>query len=61
MEEVPGAENLLPSSWTLFAIAMLVVICRMASRRMTLGSFRKYQTDDYLMIIASVSNTKPAR
>jgi hypothetical protein len=33
---------------------MVTIICRLASRRMCFGSFRKYQLDDYLMLLTAV-------
>ncbi|KAI5458850.1 hypothetical protein BGZ63DRAFT_392163 [Mariannaea sp. PMI_226] len=39
-------------SWIWYAVTWLVVILRFLSRWMVLGSVKKYQIDDYLMIIA---------
>ncbi|KAH7165130.1 hypothetical protein DER46DRAFT_534420 [Fusarium sp. MPI-SDFR-AT-0072] len=41
-------------SWIWYAITWLVVIVRLLSRRMVVGSFKKYQIEDYLMILAMV-------
>lgn len=43
------AKSLAIESWTLYAIAIIVVICRILSRRILLGSFKKLQIDDYIM------------
>ncbi|KAF2479135.1 hypothetical protein BDY17DRAFT_231359, partial [Neohortaea acidophila] len=44
--------KLLVESWIWWSVVMVVAISRFASRRMTLGSFRKFQADDYLMLLA---------
>ncbi|KAI7771944.1 hypothetical protein LZL87_011637 [Fusarium oxysporum] len=41
-------------SWIWYAITWLVVIVRLLSRRMVVGSVKKYQIEDYLMILAMV-------
>ncbi|CEJ90411.1 hypothetical protein VHEMI06199 [[Torrubiella] hemipterigena] len=45
-------QTLLVESWTLFGLGVLVVICRMASRRMKLGAWNKLGLEDYLMVFA---------
>ncbi|KAJ9137543.1 Decarboxylase [Pleurostoma richardsiae] len=55
---MPSTEShLAVDSWTLWGIGMATVICRLASRRMLFGSFKKYQLDDYLMMLAAISFT----
>ncbi|KAM5343869.1 hypothetical protein ACJ41O_012406 [Fusarium nematophilum] len=39
-------------TWTWYGITWLIVIVRLLSRRLVVGSVKKYQTDDYLMILA---------
>ncbi|ENH68903.1 hypothetical protein FOC1_g10000683 [Fusarium oxysporum f. sp. cubense race 1] len=41
-------------SWIWYAVTWLVVIVRLLSRRMVVGSVKKYQIEDYLMILAMV-------
>ncbi|KAM5374828.1 hypothetical protein ACJZ2D_006322 [Fusarium nematophilum] len=41
-------------TWTWYGITWLIVIVRLLSRRLVVGSVKKYQTDDYLMILAMV-------
>ena len=53
----PWQRDLLISSWTIWSVAMVVVLCRFASRRMALGSFRRYQIDDYLMVLCAAAYT----
>lgn len=46
--------KLLIESWILYALGVLLVACRMASRRMKLGKWRNLMIDDYLMLFALV-------
>ncbi|KAJ4168928.1 hypothetical protein NW754_010859 [Fusarium falciforme] len=39
-------------TWIWYGVTWLVVIARLLSRRLVVGSVKKYQTDDYLMILA---------
>ncbi|EQL01081.1 UbiD family decarboxylase [Ophiocordyceps sinensis CO18] len=39
-------------SWVLFALGVIIVACRIASRRIKLGKWRALMIDDYLMIFA---------
>ncbi|KAK5175282.1 uncharacterized protein LTR77_000420 [Saxophila tyrrhenica] len=39
-------------SWIWYGVVMFVAASRFISRRMTLRSFRKYEADEYLMLIA---------
>lgn len=41
-------------SWVLFALGVIIVACRIASRRIKLGKWRALMIDDYLMIFALV-------
>ncbi|KAF7549925.1 hypothetical protein G7Z17_g6050 [Cylindrodendrum hubeiense] len=43
--------------WTWYALTWAIVIARMISRYMLLGSLRKLQVEDYLMIVAMMSDT----
>ncbi len=54
---VEDTDGLVPVSWSLYAIGMLFVIARFASRRLAVGSWRKLQLDDYLMALCAVSFT----
>lgn len=45
------ATSLAIESWTLFAIAILTVAARLVSRTILLGSARKWQIDDYIMMV----------
>lgn len=49
--------KLLIESWILYALGVLLVACRMASRRMKLGKWRNLMIDDYLMLFALVNFT----
>ncbi|OCK93152.1 uncharacterized protein K441DRAFT_661911 [Cenococcum geophilum 1.58] len=44
------ARSLAVESWTLYAIGICLIALRILSRRIVLGSFRKLQLDDYLML-----------
>lgn len=50
--------KLLIESWILYALGVLLVACRMASRRMKLGKWRNLMIDDYLMLFALVRLSK---
>jgi len=43
--------SLLAESWTWFSIVMFVAICRIVSRRMTFGTFKRFQVDDYGIVV----------
>ncbi|KPM35988.1 hypothetical protein AK830_g10570 [Neonectria ditissima] len=43
--------------WTWYALTWAIVIARMISRKMLLGEFKKLQLEDYLMLVAMVSDT----
>ncbi|KAF4971971.1 hypothetical protein FZEAL_9709 [Fusarium zealandicum] len=43
--------------WTWYALTWVIVICRMISRRMLLGSLKKLQVEDYLMLFAMITDT----
>ncbi|KAF4341626.1 integral membrane protein PTH11 [Fusarium beomiforme] len=43
--------------WTWYSLSWLIVIARMISRRMLLGSFKKLQVEDYLMLVAMITDT----
>ncbi|KAF4502280.1 integral membrane PTH11 [Fusarium agapanthi] len=43
--------------WTWYSLSWLIVIARMISRRMLLGSVKKLQVEDYLMIVAMFTDT----
>lgn len=49
--------SLVGESWTWYGLTWAIVIVRMASRRILLGSFRKLQLDDVLMLIAMLTDT----
>jgi len=48
---------LLTESWTWYAITWLVVIARVFSRKLLVGSFKKMQLEDYLMFVAMMTDT----
>ncbi|KAF5533272.1 integral membrane protein PTH11 [Fusarium phyllophilum] len=43
--------------WTWYALTLIVVVARMASRRMLLGSFKRMLADDYLMAVTMITYT----
>ncbi|TVY36636.1 hypothetical protein LOCC1_G006789 [Lachnellula occidentalis] len=43
--------SLLAESWTWYAVAVLIVIARYVSRWLHLGSFKRFQTEDYVMVV----------
>jgi len=47
-------ENFIAEAFSLLAIGLLVITCRLYSRVLTVG-FRNLAADDFLMIIAGVS------
>lgn len=49
--------DLAVESWVWYSLTWLVVIVRMSSRRILLGSWRKLQVDDALMILAMITDT----
>lgn len=49
--------NLRIGSWTLWSVGILTALARFASRRMLFGSFKKYQLDDYLMLLTVIAFT----
>ncbi|KAI0506398.1 hypothetical protein F5B22DRAFT_453168 [Xylaria bambusicola] len=51
------AVSLVVESAIWFGITILVVIARIVCRKILLGSFKKFQTDDILMLIAVVTDT----
>ncbi|KAH7029264.1 uncharacterized protein B0I36DRAFT_411099 [Microdochium trichocladiopsis] len=48
---------LLTESWTWYAITWLVVIARVFSRKLLVGSFKKLQLEDFLMFVAMIADT----
>ncbi|KAJ2984777.1 hypothetical protein NUW58_g5883 [Xylaria curta] len=46
------AVSLIVESAVWFAFTLLVVVARVGSRKVLLGSFKKFQADDYLMLLA---------
>lgn len=44
------AQSLAIESWALYVIGLILIAMRLASRRIQLGAFDKFQLDDYLMI-----------
>ena len=46
--------KLLIESWILYALGVLIVSLRLASRRIKLGKWRHLMLDDYLMLFALV-------
>lgn len=57
MTTTPGADNLTADSWALWAIGMASIAARLISRYLALGGWRKYQLDDYLMMLCAVTFT----
>lgn len=49
------AENFIAEAFSLLAISLVVIVLRWISRVMTVG-FSKLAADDYLMIVAGVSD-----
>ncbi|EXM13984.1 hypothetical protein RAB80_003612 [Fusarium oxysporum f. sp. vasinfectum] len=43
--------------WTWYSLSWIIVIARMISRRMLLGSVKKLQVEDYLMVVAMFTDT----
>ncbi|GKU12835.1 unnamed protein product, partial [Fusarium langsethiae] len=43
--------------WTWYGLSWVIVIARMISRRMLLGSVKKLQVEDLLMIVAMITDT----
>ncbi|PNP84321.1 hypothetical protein FNYG_02346 [Fusarium nygamai] len=43
--------------WAWYALTLIVVVARMASRRMLLGSFKRMLADDYLMAVTMITYT----
>ncbi|QGI67476.1 hypothetical protein CEK27_011447 [Fusarium fujikuroi] len=43
--------------WAWYALTLVVVVARMASRRMLLGSFKRMLADDYLMAVTMITYT----
>lgn len=43
--------------WTWYALTWMIVVARMISRYMLLGSLKKLQLEDYLMLLAMMSDT----
>ncbi|KAH6673931.1 hypothetical protein F5X68DRAFT_40837 [Plectosphaerella plurivora] len=48
---------LLAESWTWYGLTWMVVVVRMISRRLVVGSVRKFQLDDYIMMFAMITDT----
>jgi hypothetical protein len=44
-------------SWVWYGVVWLIVLARMVSRRMLLGSFKRFQIDDYLVLLAMATHT----
>lgn len=44
-------------SWILYGLGVVVVVCRLLSRRIKLGKWRDLMVDDYLMVFALVNFT----
>ncbi|QUC21614.1 uncharacterized protein UV8b_05857 [Ustilaginoidea virens] len=49
--------SLLIESWTLYLLGVLLVACRLVSRRLKLGKWRNLTMDDYLMLFALANFT----
>ncbi|KAJ4245286.1 hypothetical protein NW762_014156 [Fusarium torreyae] len=43
--------------WAWYALTVIVVMARMTSRRMLLGSFKRMLTDDYIMAVTMITYT----
>ncbi|KAI4157472.1 MAG: hypothetical protein L6R39_000657 [Caloplaca ligustica] len=54
---VSQVRSLFIESWTLYPIGILLIAARIASRRLLLGSFRKLQIDDWIMVFVAVTFT----
>lgn len=54
------AENFIAEAFTLLAIGLVVIALRWVARVMTVG-FKKLAPDDYLMVIAGVSQAAHIR
>lgn len=48
---------LLTESWTWYAVTWLVVIARVFSRKLLVGSYKQMQVEDILMLIAMLTDT----
>ncbi|KAH9209079.1 hypothetical protein DL95DRAFT_344790 [Leptodontidium sp. 2 PMI_412] len=51
------AQSLAIESWTLYAIGLILIAMRLASRRIQLGAFDKFQLDDHIMILVTLTFT----
>lgn len=51
--------SLAVESWLLYAVGVVVVCCRIVSRRIKLGKWRALMVDDYLMVVALVRFARP--
>ncbi|KAL8786501.1 MAG: hypothetical protein Q9213_002728 [Squamulea squamosa] len=54
---VSSVQSLTIESWTLFPFGILLIAARIISRRILLGSFKKLQIDDWLMLFVAVTFT----
>ncbi|KAE8372221.1 hypothetical protein BDV26DRAFT_274556 [Aspergillus bertholletiae] len=53
----PFAKTLAIETWILYLCGVLLIACRMASRRIARKSWKKLQSDDYLMVVILVTFT----
>jgi hypothetical protein len=44
-------------SWIWYAFGMAIVLCRFLARFLHLRSFKKFQLDDWLMVVAVITET----
>ncbi|KAL2016430.1 hypothetical protein VTK56DRAFT_3517 [Thermocarpiscus australiensis] len=49
--------NIAIESWTLYTVSLIVMACRIISRRMKFGSLRNLKTEDWLMLVAGCTYT----
>ncbi|KAL8725972.1 MAG: hypothetical protein Q9166_007005 [cf. Caloplaca sp. 2 TL-2023] len=54
---VNSAKSLAIESWTLYPFGILIIAARIISRRILLGSFKKLQIDDWIMMFVAVTFT----
>ncbi|KAL8863140.1 MAG: hypothetical protein Q9178_000515 [Gyalolechia marmorata] len=54
---VDSVQSLTIESWTLYPFGILLIAARIISRRILLGSFKKLQIDDWIMLFVAVTFT----
>ncbi|KAI5777622.1 hypothetical protein EDC01DRAFT_782366 [Geopyxis carbonaria] len=47
----PTPQQLAVESWTMYSIGMAIILLRMYSRKLVLGSWKNFQLEDYIMML----------